>query len=451
MLPDNQSTWSFQLAGDQNLNTHNRGLITSLWINPHNIDEIYAGSNTAGLFRTASGGVSWECVTDNINLQSMGVNDIAVNPDNLNIKYIAYSSTFRDGAAFILKTTDNCETWQIKLSFTSSDRMEANRVVLDPVNPNIVYALVRNRVYRSMNAGASWELVFNMLTHNPAWWDTPKMLLDIKFKTDDHNTVFITGSGYTNYGDDGLTAEKSAEIWYTTNATSQSVVWQRIMIGLPIYCKRYAITMNNTDPSILYLGYSVGNEFNIKKLNLDSNTLIHVYNKLFSNYYDSPFGGFGYWCNGFELSPTNPDIIFCGGYNLEVLNIATQNYTFYNVLFQPHADFHVDQRVFKTTAANGKTYLFCGNDGGVSRYEYETATMKSCNGPGLDNNQYYGIGHSEVEPDFYIGGTQDNGVIGNGSGVFKAVVMGDAYEVIVDPVQPNIVYATANGGEQKHS
>lgn len=94
---DNSTAWNWQLADEQNLATHNRGIITSLYINPSNIDEIYAGSNTAGLFRTVNGGASWECVTDNINLNSMGVNDIAVNPQNTNIKYIAHSMSYGGG------------------------------------------------------------------------------------------------------------------------------------------------------------------------------------------------------------------------------------------------------------------------------------------------------------------------------------------------------------------
>ncbi len=250
--------------------------------------------------------------------------------------------------------------------------------------------------------------------------------------------------------------EKSAEIWVSNNATGSNVNWQRIVNGLPNFCDRYSIVTNTSSPNELYFGYSVGvpgkkgyGNFEIKKINTANSSTLHIYNIEWYNFYSSPFAGLGYWSTGFELSPSNPNIMFCGGYNLEVLNMSTSNFTFFNVYASPpHPSFHVDQRVFKTATANGKTYLFCGNDGGISRYEYETETMISCNGPGLDNNQYYGIGHAEVDPDFYIGGNQDNGVVGNGSGSFKATVMGDAYEVLVDPITPNICYATANGGSK---
>ena len=87
--------------------------------------------------------------------------------------------------------------------------------------------------------------------------------------------------------------------------------------------------------------------------------------------------------------------------------------------------------------------MFCGNDGGVSRYDYENDIMISLNRSGLNNLQYFGIGNSELMHEFHIGGTQDNGEIGNGdedngTGSWKRVNVGDAYENIIDPVEPKI-------------
>lgn len=95
---------------------------------------------------------------------------------------------------------------------------------------------------------------------------------------------------------------------------------------------------------------------------------------------------------------------------------------------------------------NGTTYLFCGNDGGVSRFTWENKVMESINGPGLNNLQFYGIANNDVTPKYYIGGTQDNGMIGNGLGYWHRYNVGDGYEAIVDAVAPNIVYCTSNGG-----
>jgi hypothetical protein len=60
--------------------------------------------------------------------------------------------------------------------------------------------------------------------------------------------------------------------------------------------------------------------------------------------------------------------------------------------------------------------------------------------------QFYGIGHSEKDPEFFIGGTQDNGVFSNGNGSWSSATLGDAYEVLVDPEEPRKSYVTATGG-----
>jgi len=85
------SSFDWQLAGPLNIATHNKGIIVSLWIDPDNLDVIFAGSNTAGMFATSNGGTEWSNVTDNIGLPAIGVNDIVVDPTNKSIKYIAVS------------------------------------------------------------------------------------------------------------------------------------------------------------------------------------------------------------------------------------------------------------------------------------------------------------------------------------------------------------------------
>ncbi len=47
------NTWEF--VGPKNLNSHNQGIIVSLYIDPSNINNILAGTNNSGLFRTING------------------------------------------------------------------------------------------------------------------------------------------------------------------------------------------------------------------------------------------------------------------------------------------------------------------------------------------------------------------------------------------------------------
>lgn len=86
LQPETTSAFNWQLAGPPDLTTHNKGIIVSLWVDPGNIDIIYAGSNTGGMFASTNGGNSWSNVTDNIGLPAIGVTDIVVHPTNKKYK-----------------------------------------------------------------------------------------------------------------------------------------------------------------------------------------------------------------------------------------------------------------------------------------------------------------------------------------------------------------------------
>ncbi len=450
MAPSKNTTNTWEFVGPKNLSSHNNGIIVSLYIDPTDINKILAGTNNSGMFRTTNGGQNWVNVTDNISMSGMGVNDIAVNPNNPNEIYIATGNNFNNYGLGIFKTTDNCNSWQQVLSFDPKDRIIVRKLLIDSENPSIIYALANKYVYRTKDAGNSWEMIFNELTI-PNWWDKNKYLIDVEIKPNDHNTLYIASVGI---GSGSLTYDYSAEIWKTHTAKANNVTWQRIENGLPDYVDRYALETDSQNPDKLYIAYTVpGNSsytmsFFLKEADYPNYQLQNIYEKLnYYNSYSSHLAGTGYWRFEIEISPANSDIMFIGGYNLDVLNLATnQIIKYHHVSSGSNASFHVDQRIFKTTLLSGKTYLFCGNDGGVSKYNYSDDILESINGQGLDNLQYFGIGNCDKKSGFFIGGTQDNGEIGNGTDNWIRTNVGDSYENIIDPVETNIVYCTSNGG-----
>jgi photosystem II stability/assembly factor-like uncharacterized protein len=446
--------FSWNLAGPSLLDTHNKGIIVSLWIDPDNIDIIFAGSNTAGMFATQDGGSTWTNVTDNIGLPAIGVKDIAVHPTNKDIKYIMVTIDHHDylslnQPSYIYKTTDNCLTWFPVLSFPPTDNVKANRIIMDPSNSNILYALIKGRVYRTMDAGTNWEVVFNLLGYVPGFNDN-KHLLDIEFKPGDPNTIYISSNGV---GPSQYDSILTAELWMTNNAGDTVVDWYRITDGIDAFTDRIGIEINPQNSEELYIIYAVGignqraRTF-LKRAVAPNYQINTLFTKDWENRYSNDLSGTGYWCLELEISPEDPDIAFIGGHNLQTLHMSTGSLELCDackVTAYPDTNFHVDQRIFKTVQFDGTTYLYGGNDGGVSRYNYNTKTMESLNGLGLDNLQYYGIGHSPTKSDFYIGGTQDNGVLGNGNNSWGIATVGDAYEVIIDPLNNSVVYCTSNG------
>lgn len=448
LLPqtDNSVEWGY--VGPKDLQTHNKGFIMSLWVNPNNIDNIYAGSNSAGMYKTTDGGLNWHNITDNILQPGMGIQDIAVNPQDTDVKYIATGNGRHDYGVGVFKTDNDGASWTQVLSFIAKNKVMVRKLLIDDQNPNILYALADRKLYRTTNAGNTWEVIFDDLDINNVthWASGEANLIDIEFKPNDHNTLFISSTAIKS--DLNLTEDMSAELWTTNNANAPagSVTWTRITSGLPDYIQRIELATTEQNTSNMLFSYTDGEggySYYLKSLNYNTLLSTPVFDiSEYSSYYFM-FGGIGYFRNELEFSPEDPEVVYIGGFNLAKLDLNTLQYEGYTVTAAPHPFFHVDQRCFKLAVSNGTTYLFAANDGGVSRYNCNTKEMESLNSNSLNNNQYWGIGSSELAPDFYIGGLQDNGIIGNlNHDTWKYTMLGDGYDIAIDPVEPKLVYAT---------
>ncbi|HJV19767.1 MAG TPA: hypothetical protein VJ552_07805 [Sediminibacterium sp.] len=131
-------------------------------------NEYYFGAVGGGLWKTTDGGNSWNPVTDG-QINSSSVGSVAVSPSNPDVVYIGTGeSEFRgnimqgDG---IYKSTDAGKTWKhagLKNSQTVS------RIRIHPTNPDIVYAAVLGHafgpneergVFKSTDGGKNWKKV----------------------------------------------------------------------------------------------------------------------------------------------------------------------------------------------------------------------------------------------------------------------------------------------------
>jgi photosystem II stability/assembly factor-like uncharacterized protein len=130
--------------------------------------EYYFGAVGGGLWKTVDGGFSWKPVTDG-QIHSSSVGAVAVSETNPDIVYIGTGETeFRgnimqgDG---VYKSIDGGKTWKnIGLKNTQS----ISRVRIHPTNPNIVYVTALGHafganeergVFKTINGGLTWKKV----------------------------------------------------------------------------------------------------------------------------------------------------------------------------------------------------------------------------------------------------------------------------------------------------
>src|SRR6185436_19275254 len=106
--------------------------------------------------------------------------NIKIDPRNTDVVYVAAQGPLwsEGGDRGVFKTTDGGKTWNLVLSVGSGKDTGANEVVIDPNNPDVLYASMWQRrrgvgqmigggpeggLYKSKDAGKTWAKVVNGL------------------------------------------------------------------------------------------------------------------------------------------------------------------------------------------------------------------------------------------------------------------------------------------------
>ncbi|MEO8503623.1 MAG: glycosyl hydrolase [Acidobacteriota bacterium] len=159
--------------------------IGCITIDPNNSNVIWVGSGENnsqrsvaygdGVYRSEDGGKSWT----NMGLkESEHIGRIVVDPRDSNVVYVAAQGPLwkSGGERGVYKTIDGGKTWKAVL--TVDAETGANEVLMDPRNPQILYASTYQRrrhvwtlidggpgsaIYRSNDAGANWTKLENGL------------------------------------------------------------------------------------------------------------------------------------------------------------------------------------------------------------------------------------------------------------------------------------------------
>jgi PKD repeat protein/photosystem II stability/assembly factor-like uncharacterized protein len=403
------------------------GRLNCVRFHPTDPDKMYVGAPAGGLWITSDGGNTWSTNTDF--LPSIGVSDVVVDHVNPNIIYIGTGDndagdTYGIG---VLKSVDGGATWNITgLNFSVILGRTVNRLVMNPNDPNMLYAGTSNGLYKTTDGGMTWMRTLSASN-----------IRDIEFKPGNPSVVYAaSGNTFFRSTNGGAT--------FTSMTTSG---------GLPgsVTVSRLTIAVTPAAPDYVYILFAAAstNKFHSIYRSVDSGTnfdlMADAPNLLGYDADGSDDGGQGWYTLSLAVSPTNSDELVVGGVNIWRSDDGGGYWYivahWYGAGGMPyvHADIH-------DLAYNPLTSdLYSANDGGLYRSTDGGGTWTDKSN-GLQIAQMYRLGNSVTNPDLVIQGWQDNGSNLYNAGSWDRVLGGDGMEAFIDWSNPNYMYAESQYG-----
>ncbi len=408
------------------------GRIDCIEFHPTDPDIFWIGSPTGGLWKTTDGGDSWESLTDD--LPVIGISDIAVNPKDPDIIYIATGD--RDAGELystgVLMTTDGGQNWsQTALAYDpeNSEYHYVYRLLIRPDRPDTIIAGTNKGIYIISNNGS----LLNSGTL------TDGRFKDMEFHPSNPDIIYASsynwGYSYVYKSTDG--GKSFTNIFSSVN-TEHDIRRIELAVCLSSPDIVYALCADINDSKYQGLYYSLNSGEDWSAV---GNNSLNLLGRSSSGNDDV---GQGWYDLALSVSPWNPYEIYVGGINIWKSTNMGDSWSLASWGNNTAGNYvHVDQHILEYHPITKE--LFSGNDGGIYKSPNKGSSWTDLSSD-LEILQIYRIGQSANHDDKVLMGSQDNSSILASSDSFSVVLGGDGMECIIDPSNSNILYASSQYG-----
>lgn len=399
-------------AGRDNFVTFHPSIANTFWV----------GAPAGGLWKTTNNGASWTTTTDNLSV--IGCSDLAIDPTTPNTMYLATG----DGDAGdtrsigVLKTTDGGVTWNpTGLSFNVSQGYLIRRLIIDPLNTQVLFAATNGGIFRTTNGGTNWTQVSTINAY------------DIEFKPGSSTTLYAGGTSFYISTNSGTSFTQVSSGIPTTGCNRMSVA---VTAANPNYV--YVLGSSSATNGFLGLYRSVNSAGTFSTMSTTPDVLANACN-------GTGAGAQGWYDLCLGASPLNANLISVGGVNVWSNNAggATGSWTCTGCWIgtgPPASYIHADQHELEYTSTG---VLYSANDGGI--FSYNGTSWTDLTSP-RNIAQMYKIGLSTLSPNLWITGHQDNGSNIYNSGTYSASHAGDGMDCFIDRTNNNNMFCAQPNG-----
>ena len=402
-------------------------------------DILYAGTATAGLWRSDNRGADWFCVTND-----MMVNGLSA----LEINHLDADVVYAELLSGIYKTTNGGTTWYP----TGDGAFQAiglgtADLVMHPTDTQVVWAATNEGLYLTADGGANWV---QKLAGDA---------LEIEFHPTDLDTLYVVRRN----GD-------VTEFYRSVNAgatfVQQTNGWPVPDTGQEEHQRRTEIAVSPDDPDLviaLATGSANGGSglYGIyRSEDAGATWIFHCCgpqpagpptedNPNLMGWSDQGLddGGQYYYDLALDISPTNADSIFVAGVNLWISDDGGETFVCPAKWSHPHKPGYVHADIHDIHYYPETNELWIGCDGGIF-WSVDNGINFTRRINGISGTDFWGFGAGTRDGQVMLGGTYHNGTLLKDNDVYLngwiCTDGGDNYRGFVHPVYDRQAFSDYN-------
>lgn len=227
------------------------GRIEAIACHPDEPYTFYVGAGSGNLWKTLNNGTTWEPIFENESTFAIGCVTIA--PSDPKTIWIGTGEVLMARSSYagtgVFKSTDAGKTWQ---NMGLHDSHHVPQIVIDPKNPEVVYAASLGRnygpnqergVFKTTDGGRNWEKVL-YISENVG-------IVELEMDPSDNKTLYAAAWERERKAWNNVAFGEGSGLYKTTDAGK---TWKRLTKGLPAgeYTGRFGLAIAPSDPKIIY-------------------------------------------------------------------------------------------------------------------------------------------------------------------------------------------------------
>ena len=412
------------------------GRVTDVEGVPGDPNIVYVALGSGGIFKTTNGGMDWKPIFDRQTTISIG--DIAIEPGNPDVIWAGTGeSSVRNSVSHgdgVFKSTDGGKTWN-DVGLKETDTISA--IVVSPKNPDVVYVAAVGRTW-----GANKERGVFMTTDGGKTWTKTLYIDEFHGASDlviDPNNPNILYAGMWYFQRKPWTFTSGSEKGGVFRSIDAGKTWKKIENGLPKMIGRVGLAVANSDPNVVYAILEAKEGTLYRSDDKGENfRMVHK---------DFDIVGRGFYYTRVKVDPTNENKVYAIASPLFLSLDGGRN--FRRISRNTHIDYHAlwidpqnPKRIWQgqdggvAVTYDGETWDYKNNFAAGQYYQVFA-----------DNEQpFYNLIGGLQDNGTWVGPSQTREPAGILNDDWRMISFGDGFFAIEHPDIPNLYLTESQGG-----